>query len=98
MIITGMNTPVLAYPGLTRMDVVPEMDARKARMHALADGYIALPGGFGTFDELFETLTWAQIGEHEKPVGLLNVKDYFTPLLTALKHAVGEGFVFSGTS
>jgi uncharacterized protein (TIGR00730 family) len=94
VIIPSMNTPALAYSGLTRMDVVPTMHARKARMHELADGYIALPGGFGTFDELFETLTWGQVGEHEKPVGLLNVKNYYSPLFTALKHAVQEGFVF----
>ena len=94
VIIPSMNTPALAKIGLTRMDVVPDMHARKARMHELADGYIALPGGFGTFDELFETVTWAQVGEHEKPVGLLNVKDYYIPLLAALQHAVGEGFVF----
>ncbi len=94
VIIPSMNTSALAHPGLTRMDVVPDMHARKARMHALADGYIALPGGFGTLDELFETLTWAQTGAHEKPVGLLNVKNYYAPLLTALDHAVSEGFLF----
>jgi uncharacterized protein (TIGR00730 family) len=76
------------------MDVVTEMHARKARMHELAEGYIALPGGFGTFDELFEALTWGQIGAHEKPIGLLNVKDYYVPLLAALDHAVKEGFIF----
>jgi len=65
-----MNTIPLAYNGLTRMDVPSDMHARKARMHELADGYIAMPGGFGTFDELFETVTWAQTGAHEKPVGL----------------------------
>lgn len=94
VIIPSMNTPALAKTGLTRMDVVPEMHARKARMHELSDGYIALPGGFGTFDELFETITWAQTGAHEKPVGLLNVKNYYAPLLAALEHAVREGFVF----
>ena len=94
VIIPSMHTDPLAHSGLTSMDVVPDMHARKARMHELSDGYIALPGGFGTFDELFETVTWAQVGEHEKPVGLLNVKDYYTPLLAALKHAVGEGFIF----
>ncbi len=94
VIIPSMNTPVLAYQNLTRMDVVPDMHARKARMHELADAYVALPGGFGTFDELFETITWAQTGAHEKPVGLLNVKNYYTPLLAALEHAVQEGFVF----
>lgn len=94
VIIPSMHTDSLAHNGLTRMDVVPDMHARKARMHELSDGYIALPGGFGTLDELFETLTWAQVGEHEKPVGLLNVKDYYLPLLAALKHSVQEGFVF----
>ena len=94
VIIPSMNTPALAHMGLTRMDVVPDMHARKARMHELSDGYIALPGGFGTFDELFETITWAQVGEHEKPIGLLNVRNYYVPLLAALKHAVDEGFVF----
>lgn len=94
VIIPSMNTPALAHIGLARMDVVPTMHARKARMHELSDGYIALPGGFGTFDELFETVTWAQTGAHEKPVGLLNVKNYYAPLLAALEHAVQEGFVF----
>jgi uncharacterized protein (TIGR00730 family) len=89
-----MNTPALAKTDLTRMDVVETPHARKARMHELSDGYIALPGGFGTFDELFETVTWGQVGEHEKPVGLLNVKDYYAPLLIALKHAVQEGFIY----
>jgi uncharacterized protein (TIGR00730 family) len=94
VIIPSMNTVPLAHSGLTRMDVVTGMHARKARMHELSNGYIALPGGFGTFDELFETLTWGQVGEHEKPIGLLNVKDYYLPLLAALKHSVQEGFVF----
>ena len=94
IIIPSMNTSSLAYDGLTRMDVPPDMHARKARMHELADGYIALPGGFGTFDELFETVTWAQTGAHEKPVGLLNVRNYYSPLLAAIDHAVEEGFVF----
>ncbi len=94
VIIPSMNTAALAHAGLTRMDVAADMHARKARMHELADGYIALPGGLGTFDELFETLTWAQTGAHEKPVGLLNVHAYFNPLLAAVDHAVAEGFVF----
>jgi uncharacterized protein (TIGR00730 family) len=94
VIIPSMNTPVLAHDGVTRMEVPPDMNTRKARMHALADGYIALPGGFGTFDELFETITWSQIGHHQKPVGLLNARNYFVPLLAALDHAVAEGFVF----
>jgi uncharacterized protein (TIGR00730 family) len=94
VIIPSMNTKSLAHDGLTHMEVPPDMHARKARMHALADGYIALPGGFGTFDELFETVTWAQTGAHEKPVGLLNVKNYYAPLLAAIDHAVAEGFIF----
>ncbi len=94
VIIPSMNNKALAHDGLTRMDVTPDMHARKARMHELADGYIALPGGFGTFDELFETITWSQIGSHEKPIGLLNAKNYYASLLAALDHAVEEGFIF----
>jgi len=94
VIIPSMNTKALARIGLTRMDVALDMHARKARMHELADGYIAMPGGFGTFDELFETVTWAQTGAHEKPVGLLNVKNYYAPLLAAIDHAAAEGFIF----
>jgi hypothetical protein len=95
VIVKSMNTPALAHPGLTRLHVAADMHERKAHMHALADGFIALPGGLGTFDELLETLTWAQIGVHEKPVGLLNVRGYFDPLLALLLHAEREGFVFS---
>ncbi len=95
VIIHSMNTPALAHTGLTRMEVAADMHGRKARMHELADGYIALPGGFGTWDELFETLTWAQTGAHEKPVGLLNVRNYYDPLLAAIDHAVDEGFIFA---
>jgi uncharacterized protein (TIGR00730 family) len=94
VIIPPMNTVALAHTSLTQMDVVEGMHARKARMHELADGYIAMPGGFGTFDELFETVTWAQTGAHEKPVGLFNVRNYYAPLLTAIDHAVQEGFIF----
>ena len=95
VIITSMNTPALAHTGVTRMEVTAEMRSRKARMHELSDGFIAMPGGFGTWDELFETLTWAQTGEHEKPVGLLNVKNFYAPLFAAIDHAVAEGFIFS---
>ena len=94
VIIPAMNTAALAHIGLTQMDVVDGMHARKGRMHELADGYIAMPGGFGTFDELFETVTWAQTGAHEKPVGLFNVRNYYAPLLAAIDHAVAEGFIF----
>ena len=95
VIIPSMNTEALAQNNLARMEVEPTMHARKARMHELADGFIALPGGFGTFDELFETLTWKQIGEHTKPVGLLDIRGYFQPLLAMAEHAQKEGFIFS---
>jgi uncharacterized protein (TIGR00730 family) len=94
VIVESMNTPALAHMGLTRLEVTPTIHERKARMYFLAEGYIALPGGFGTFDELFETLTWAQIGEHEKPIGLLNVRNYFEPLMAMVLHAEKEGFIF----
>ena len=94
VIIPSMNTSPLAHASLTRMDVTPDMHARKARMHELSDGFIALPGGYGTFDELFEAITWAQTGAHEKPIGLLNIRNYYIPLLAAIDHAVAEGFIF----
>jgi len=94
VIVENMNTPALAHTGLARMEVTATIHQRKARMYELADGYAALPGGYGTFDELFETLTWAQIGEHAKPVGLLNVNGYYDPLLTMLDKAAAEGFIF----
>ena len=94
VIIPSMNTPALAHTSLTRMDVTPEMRSRKARMHDLSDGFMALPGGFGTWDELFETITWAQTGGHEKPVGLLNVNNFYASLFAAIDHAVAEGFIF----
>lgn len=62
-------------------------------MADLSDGFIALPGGFGTFDELFEIITWAQLGLHNKPIGLLDAADYFAPLLALLVHASTEGFI-----
>lgn len=94
VIIPSMNTKALAQDNLARMEVEPSMHARKARMHALADGFIALPGGFGTLDELFETLTWKQIGEHNKPIGLLDVRGYYQPLLNMISHFEKEGFIF----
>ena len=94
VITEGMNTPELAHIHLTRLEVTATIHQRKARMYALADGYLALPGGYGTLDELFETLTWSQIGEHQKPVGILNVDGYYNPLLEMLDHAVTEKFLF----
>ncbi len=94
VIVESMNTAALAHQRLTRLEVLPTMHQRKSRLYELSDGFIALPGGFGTFDELFETLTWGQIGLHAKPVGLLNIRNYYAPLMAALRHARQEGFVF----
>jgi uncharacterized protein (TIGR00730 family) len=85
----------LAQGGLTQLHVVTTMHQRKALMADLADGFAALPGAFGTADELFEILTWAQLGLHAKPIGLLNVAGYFDPLRAWLDHAVREGFLRS---
>lgn len=79
---------------LTHLEVVPDMHTRKARMAALADAFIALPGGLGTFEEFFEILTWAQIGLHAKPIGLLNVRGYYAPLMALVEHALEEGFLY----
>jgi uncharacterized protein (TIGR00730 family) len=93
--VESMNTPELAHTRLSRLEVTTTIHQRKARMYELADGYIALPGSYGTLDELFETLTWAQIGEHNKPVGLLNVNGYYDSLLEMLDRALKEKFLFS---
>jgi uncharacterized protein (TIGR00730 family) len=89
------NTPRLAHAGLTRLEVVETIHQRKARMVELGDAFVAMPGGFGTLEELFEVLTWAQIGLHSKPVGLLNVRGYFDPLLRLVEHARREGFIYN---
>ena len=81
------------HRALTRMEVVDSMHTRKARMASLSDGFVALPGGFGTFEELCEILTWSQLGFHSKPVGLLNVKGFYDPLLALFGRAVDEGFL-----
>jgi len=94
VITESMNTPELAHTHLKRLEVTGTIHQRKARMYELADGYVALPGGYGTLDELFETLTWAQIGEHSKPVGLLNVNGYYDSLLAMLDRALLEKFLF----
>jgi uncharacterized protein (TIGR00730 family) len=83
----------LAHPGLTEMRVVGSMHERKATMASLVDGFIALPGGLGTLEETLEILTWAQLGIHRQPVGVLNVEGYFDGLLSFLDHAVKEGFI-----
>ncbi|WP_028455616.1 LOG family protein [Chitinilyticum litopenaei] len=83
----------LAYAACTDLIVVDSMHTRKARMAELADAFIALPGGLGTFDELFEILTWAQIGLHGKPIGLLNVNGFYDGLLMFLNKVAADGFV-----
>jgi len=88
------NNNTLAHEGLTKMHVVRDMHARKTLMAELADAFIALPGGFGTLEELFEILTWAQIGLHQHPVGVLNVNGYYDPLLAFIDHARREGFLY----
>ena len=85
----------VAFKELDDLIVVSSMHERKARMIELADGFIAMPGGFGTFDEFFEVLTWAQLGMHAKPCGLLNIENYFEHLQTFLDHAVGEMFIYA---
>jgi len=80
-------------PDITRLEVVSTMHERKARMAELADGFVALPGGYGTLEEFCEVLTWAQLGIHAKPVALMNVARYFDPLLALFNHAVREGFL-----
>jgi uncharacterized protein (TIGR00730 family) len=83
----------VAHTGLTDLRVVPSMHERKALMADLADGFIALPGGWGTWEEFFEILTWAQLGLHRKPCGVLNVQGYFEPMLAWVAHSIKEGFV-----
>jgi uncharacterized protein (TIGR00730 family) len=83
----------LAHRGLTELLVVESMHERKAAMAELSDGFIALPGGLGTFEETLEILTWSQLGIHRKPVGVLNVCGYYDGLLKLLASAVREGFV-----
>jgi uncharacterized protein (TIGR00730 family) len=83
----------LAHTALTEMRVVETMHERKALMASLADGFVAMPGGLGTFEETLEILTWAQLGIHRKPIGLLNVSGYYDGLLAMIGHALDEGFV-----
>lgn len=89
----GLWSPEANHSGLTVLYEVGTMHERKALMAELADGFIALPGGLGTFDELFEILTWAQLGLHTKPIALLNIAGYFKPLLKLVAPALREGFI-----
>jgi len=89
----ALNTRELAHDGITEMHTVETMHERKALMADLADAFIAMPGGFGTFDEFFEIITWAQLGIHHKPCGVLNIGGYFDRLVDFVDHAVTEGFI-----
>ncbi|GAC1433092.1 MAG: TIGR00730 family Rossman fold protein [Chloroflexota bacterium] len=89
----GLFRRELAHSGVTELREVGSMHERKALMADLSDAVVALPGGMGTFDELFEIVTWAQIGIHTKPIGLLDVASYFRPLVALVDHAIAEGFV-----
>lgn len=89
----SMNIPRVVHEQLSELVIVDDMRERKALMHQRSQGFIAMPGGIGTLDELFETLTWSQLGYQTKPVGILNVAGYYDPLLTMINHAIAEGFV-----
>jgi uncharacterized protein (TIGR00730 family) len=88
-----MSAKELAHKGLTELHWVDSMHERKALMAERSDGIIALPGGFGTLDELFEIVTWAQLGLHRKPMGLLDTRGFYQPLLAMARHLAEEGFV-----
>ena len=88
-----LRTKEVAHEGLTQLIVTDNMHERKLKMHELSDGIIALPGGWGTMEELFEMLTWAQLGLHVKPVGLLNVNGYYNALNSLCDTMVSEGFL-----
>lgn len=88
-----LATKELLHNGVTQMHVVASMHARKALMAELSDAFVALPGGFGTFEETLEMITWGQLGIHRKPLGLLDVLGFYRPLAQFIEHAVAENFV-----
>ena len=90
------DTPELAMYEITRYELEPDIHARLARIINISEGFIALPGGYGTMDEFFQTVTWAQIGLHNKPVGLLNHKGYYDKLLDFIYSMEAEGFMYAG--
>ena len=90
-----LMTREIGHKRLTKLHIVGSMHERKALMADLADAFIALPGGFGTLEEFFEVLTWSQLGLHVKPCGIINVLEYYNPLLRMLDHAVEERFLKS---
>ncbi len=92
---TALSDKELAHQSLTELHIVSSMHERKSKMAELSDGFIALPGGLGTLEEIAEILTWGQLQFHQKPCGVLNVDGYFNDLLRYLDHAVAEGFLRS---
>ena len=90
-----LRTKEVAHENLTELIMVKTMHERKTKMHELCDGVIALPGGFGTMEELFEMLTWAQLGLHQKPIGLLNTNGFYDDLIHLIKNMVDKGFLKS---
>lgn len=88
-----LRSKEIAHEGLTDLILVESMHERKTKMHQLSDGIIALPGGFGTLEELFEMLTWAQLGLHKNPIGLLNVNGYYDSLNILVQSMVDKGFL-----
>jgi len=89
----ALEAKEIAHSGLTDLDVVDSMHARKARMAELSDGFVALPGGFGTLEEILEVLTWAQLGFHDDPCGFLDADGYYEHLRAFVAHQTEEGFV-----
>lgn len=89
----SLRAKEIAHQGVRELHFVNDMHERKALMMKYSDGFIALPGGFGTYDEFFESLTWLQLGFHQKPCGILNVAGFYTPFLAYLDHVVAAGFV-----
>ncbi|HKJ45244.1 MAG TPA: TIGR00730 family Rossman fold protein [Balneolales bacterium] len=88
-----LKRPEVAHNQLSELHVVETMHERKAMMAELSDAFLILPGGFGTLDETFEAITWAQLGIHSKPIGFLNIDGYFDPLYEFIKHAYANGFI-----
>ena len=88
-----MTDRELAHETVTKLYVVSSMHERKALMASLSDAFIAMPGGYGTLEELFEVIAWAQLGIHRKPIGVLNAAGYFDALLSLVEHMIGEGFI-----
>lgn len=92
----GLESPQLIYTtGLTRLEIVDNIQQRKARMNELGEAFVALPGGYGTMDELFEVLTWSQIGLHRKPAAILNVNGYYDPLLRWVDRAFADHYIYA---